>query len=236
MSSENCDHLFCNRATVTLELANYLSPNSCQRGEIFEFWRQWKTHKIFCNFSPHIFVLLKTMKRTKFEKYVSRYKDLVYSQAFYFTGDSAEAQDITQEVLLKFWHHLESLSSKSAKSWLIKVTRNLCIDHSRKRREIAMAQMNASENGKLERFELENVDDSPDPEVAMERIDLQERLRIAIGKLPEKIRETIILREIQGFTYEEIAEALDIPLNSVKVYLHRGRKSLIKYLKPLCEE
>ena len=176
------------------------------------------------------------MKRIKFEKYVSRYKDFVYSQAYYFTGNSADAQDITQEVLVKFWHHFESVDSKSTKSWLIKVTRNLCIDHSRKRREIAMARMNPSENSGDEHFELENIDDSPGPDIAMERTDLQMRLKIAIGKLPEKIREAIILREIQGFSYEEIAEALEIPLNSVKVYLHRGRKSLIKILKPLCEE
>ena len=176
------------------------------------------------------------MKSSKFEKYVSRYKDLVYSQAYYFTGNSADAQDITQEVLLKLWHHVESVNSKSAKSWLIKVTRNLCIDYSRKRREIAMTQMNPSGNGKDERFELENVDDSPGPDVALERIDFHERLKIAIGQLPEKIRETIILREIQGFSYEEIAETLDIPLNSVKVYLHRGRKLLIKFLRPIYEE
>ncbi|NOZ60313.1 MAG: sigma-70 family RNA polymerase sigma factor [Calditrichaeota bacterium] len=174
------------------------------------------------------------MKRIKFEKYVSQYKDLVYTQAYYFTGNSADAQDIAQEALVKLWRHFGNLSKKSVKSWLTKVTRNLCIDYSRKRREMVMDQI--SQHAEGEHFQSQNPAEPSRPDDELELADLQSHLKSAIGKLPEKIRETIILREIQGFSYEEIADALNIPLNSVKVYLHRGRKLLAKFLKPIYED
>ena len=170
------------------------------------------------------------MKKTKFKIYVSRYKDLVYSQAYYFTNNAEDADDITQDVLIKLWHHLDSISHRAMKSWLLKVTKNLCIDRSRKKRELTASVVAA--NSERNEFQLESVDEGNTPEEQMIFWDNRARLMAAIQKLPEKVRTVIIMREIQDLKYEEIAKTLDMPINSVKVYLHRGRKMLFDFLKP----
>lgn len=170
------------------------------------------------------------MKKKLFKKNVAQYKDLIYSQAFYFTGNSDDAADITQEVLLKLWNHLERIEQKAMKSWLLKVTRNLCIDYSRKKREVAASFVapNSDENESL----LDRLDDGLDPEQNAINLDLKDKIELAIQKLPLKIRDVVIMREIHDFKYEDIATAMEMPVNSVKVYLHRGRKMLFNYLKP----
>ena len=167
------------------------------------------------------------MKKTQFKKLVARYKDIVYSHAYYFTGNNDDAADITQEVLLKLWHHLDKIAPGAMKSWLLKVTRNLCIDCSRQKREIAFSTMTNSA-----KFELEQIDASLNPEEETINIDAKDRILNAIQKLPPKIKDVIIMREIHDLKYEDIAASMDIPINSVKAYLHRGRKLLVNYLKP----
>lgn len=174
------------------------------------------------------------MKKTQFKKHVARYKDLVYSQAYYFTGNAEDAADITQEVLLKLWHNMDKISSASMKCWLLKVTRNLCIDYSRRKKELAFSLItNQSDDGE---FELSCVDDGMNPEQDVINMDLKDQILNAIQKLPPKIKNVIIMREINDLKYEDIASSMDIPINSVKAYLHRGRKLLFNYLKPYYQQ
>jgi RNA polymerase sigma factor (sigma-70 family) len=170
------------------------------------------------------------MKKTQFKKFVARYKDLIYSHAYYFTGNTDDAADITQEVLLKLWHHLDKIAPGAVKSWLLKVTRNLCIDHSRQKREVAFSTLTNSSN--TERLELDQIEAGLNPEEETINIDAKDRILNAIQKLPPKIKDVIIMREIHDLKYEDIASSMDLPMNSVKVYLHRGRKLLFEYLKP----
>ena len=169
------------------------------------------------------------MKKTKFKIYVSQYKDLIYSQAYYFTKSTEDAQDITQDVLIKLWHHLDNVPRRSAKSWLLKVTKNLCIDHSRKRRELAVSAIAVNSDG--DEMSLEQEDYGLNPEQETINLDSKERIMSAIHRLPEKVKNVVIMREIQDLKYDDIASALEIPINSVKVYLHRGRKLLFEHLK-----
>ena len=170
------------------------------------------------------------MKKAKFKIYVSRYKDLIYSQAYYFNKNAEDARDITQDVLIKLWHNLDHVPRKSAKAWLVRVTKNLCIDHRRKKREITASAIcaNAGENEIL----FDGVDDCLNPEQQAINLDSKNQIITAIQKLPDKIKNVIIMREIQDLKYEDIAAALEMPINSVKVYLHRGRKLLFEQLKP----
>ena len=170
------------------------------------------------------------MKKTKFKIYVSQYKDLIYSQAFYFTKSSEDAQDITQDVLIKLWHHLDKVPRASAKAWLLRVTKNLCIDHSRRKRELVASAMAVNSDG--DEFLLEQEDYGLNPEQETINLDSKERIMTAIHKLPEKVKNVVIMREIQDLKYDDIAAALEMPINSVKVYLHRGRKLLFEQLKP----
>ncbi len=170
------------------------------------------------------------MKKTQFKKLVARYKDLIYSHAYYFMGNKDDAADITQEVLLRFWHHLDKIAPGAIKSWLIKVTRNLCIDHSRQKKELAFSTLIDSSNP--DNAELEQIETGLNPEEQTINSEAQYRILCAIQKLPPKIKDVIIMREIHDLTYEDIASSMDVPMNSVKVYLHRGRKLLFEYLKP----
>ena len=155
---------------------------------------------------------------------------MIYSQAYYFSKNAEDAKDITQDVLIKLWHNLDKVPRKTAKSWLMKVTKNLCIDYSRRKREIVVTTIAVNSNG--EKFQLEQQDCQSNPEQETINLDLKNCLMNAIHKLPETIRNVIIMREIQDLKYNDIASALEMPINSVKVYLHRGRKLLFKELKP----
>ncbi|MFZ5517860.1 MAG: RNA polymerase sigma factor [Candidatus Zhuqueibacterota bacterium] len=170
------------------------------------------------------------MKKNLFNKNVAQYKDLIFSQAYYFTGNTDDAADVTQDVLLKLWNYQERIEPNAVKSWLLKVTRNLCIDLSRRRNELPASRLgaNADEQESL----LDQAPDETNPEQIAIQMDLKDKLFQAIQTLPPKIKDAIIMREIHDQKYEDIAAAMDIPVNSVKVYLHRGRKMLFKYLQP----
>ena len=167
------------------------------------------------------------MKRSRFKKAVNTYKNVIYSQAFYFTGNREDAEDITQEVLLRLWNHLENINMSSIKAWLMKVTKNICIDLSKKKKRILTDSFDNNEELSL----CEIIpDDAPGPEKQLINKDLKERITGLINKLPENIRSIVIMRDIQRLKYAEIAEVAEISINSVKVNLHRGRKLLLKDL------
>ncbi|MBC8183660.1 RNA polymerase sigma factor [candidate division KSB1 bacterium] len=170
------------------------------------------------------------MKKTKYKIYISQYKDLIFCQAYYFTKCTEDAQDITQDVLIKLWHNLDSVPRKSAKAWLLRVTKNLCIDHSRRKRELVASAVAVNSDG--DEFQLELEDCGLNPEQETINLDSKERIMDAIHQLPDKIKNVVIMREIQDLKYDDIAAALEMPINSVKVYLFRGRKLLFEQLKP----
>jgi RNA polymerase sigma-70 factor (ECF subfamily) len=172
------------------------------------------------------------MKKKKFRQYTARYKDLIYSQAYYFTRNREDAADITQEVLLKMWLHFNDESGgASIHSWLLRVTKNQCIDHVRRKREPVLSSYSNPHDaaGHVQ----EPTDSGASPEQQVLELDLRRCLEAAIEKLPPKIRMVVIMREIHYHSYREIADALDLPLNSVKVCLHRGRKMIFEHLKRL---
>lgn len=171
------------------------------------------------------------MNQSQFKIYVAHYKDVIYSQAYYFTGSAMDAADITQEVLIKLWHHFEKIPAAALKSWVLKVTHNSCIDFQRRQKHLTYSlPMNPADS---EDPDAMVADKEPNPEAIVINLDLRENIMKAVLRLPPIIRQVIIMREIHELKYEEIAAALDIPLNSVKVYVHRGRKLLFRYLKPL---
>ena len=171
------------------------------------------------------------MRRLRFKRIVGQHKDRIYTQAYYFLGSHDEAEDVTQEVLLRIWERLDHLPRKHTTAWIMKVTRNLCIDYIRRRqRTVRLFDVEDSEEEPQDRLEVVS-----DPEVEVERSDMQRQIEREILELPEPLRSVVILREIQGLKYEEVARTMDIPLNSVKVYLHRGRRILREKLRHLFE-
>lgn len=163
----------------------------------------------------------------RFERLVRQYQHRVYGFAVYFLGRPAEAEDVTQDVLLKLWQHLDEVDEERLIGWLMRVSRNVCIDRLRRRRAYRAAVVPAPDD--LSDF----AGDEPMPDDLAEAADFEMRLSQAVGRLAEPYRSIVILREVQDLKYEEIAGAMNLPLNTVKVYLHRGRKMLREHLHDL---
>lgn len=156
----------------------------------------------------------------RFERQVREHQDQVYGFACSLLRNDVTAQDITQDVFIKLWEHREDVDYDRALPWLMRVTRNACIDELR-RQQTRQRTMTVDTDG-LSRAESER----PLPDSNTETADFKEHLNNALDEIDEPYRSVVVLREIQDMKYQEIADTLDMPLNTVKVYIHRGRKKL----------
>ncbi|NND34312.1 MAG: RNA polymerase sigma factor [Saprospiraceae bacterium] len=141
-------------------------------------------------------------------------KDKLYRFALRIVKDSPEAEDIVQEIMIKVWDKREDWSSwSSLEAMCMTMTRNLAIDRTRsKHRKVTDLP---------EGYDM--VADSATPEQAASSKDMMNHIRHIIDQLPEKQKSIIQLRDVEGYTYKEIAELLEIPLSQVKVGVHRAR-------------
>ncbi len=163
-----------------------------------------------------------------FEEIVRAHESTVYRLALRQLGSREDAEDAAQEVFLKAYTSLKSFRGESKLSvWLYRITNNVCIDQLRRRREtVSLSAVN--EDG--EPLEMEIPDERCDPEALTERKDLREQVGKALKRLPPEAREILLLREIGGQSYEEIAETLDLDIGTVKSRLFRARKRLCALL------
>lgn len=164
---------------------------------------------------------------TGIEEVVARYQRRVFTFARYFLGQKEEAEDVTQEVLIRLWRNADGLDPGRIGAWLTRVTRNACYDRLRQRRTAAAVVAPGVDPELAE----ETPSAAPDPAAQIEAADFQRRLLGALGRLEEPYRSVLLLREVQDLKYQEISEALGLPLNTVRVYIHRGRQRLREQLK-----
>ena len=165
-----------------------------------------------------------------FEELVLEYEKKVYNVALRMLNNSEDAADMTQEAFIKAYNSLSSFRGDSKFSvWLTRIVSNLCLDfmRSRNRRPTVSLSME-DEDG--EDVQLDIADTSQSPEQLLERSLTRESVRRGLQSLPEDYREILLLREIQGLSYDEIAAALDIEVGTVKSRIFRGRKKLCDYL------
>lgn len=158
----------------------------------------------------------------RFAKLVDTHRDRIFSLACYLLNNREEAEDVTQEVLLRMWQHMDSLDEDRAGAWLMRVTRNACIDAYR-RKAVLTKIMDVNSDGHSYQ---QASDKTAAPDAAAELSEFQSHLRDAIAVLPEPHRSIVVYRAINELKYDEIANILELPLNTVKVYLHRARKML----------
>ena len=158
------------------------------------------------------------MTTTEFQAAVLEHKDRVHSYARYLIRDPDEASDIAQECLLRLWRHRETVEPGPAcRNWLLRAAHNLCIDRVRRRSS---------------RMEVRQ-DDAPDPadgrpdalRVA-QSAQAARLLERALGELSDRDRAIVLLREVEGLPYEEIASTLGLNLGTLKATLHRTREKL----------
>ncbi len=154
----------------------------------------------------------------RFERVVLPHLDAAYTLARYLTRDASEAEDAIQEAILRAVRYFHTLRSDAdARAWLLAIVRRECYGGRQKRLEtVAFDDVP----------ELQLVDQAVQPDVAAGRSLVQNRLREAVTALPEGLRETLILRELQQCSYEEIATITDVPLGTVMSRLSRARARL----------
>jgi RNA polymerase sigma-70 factor (ECF subfamily) len=158
------------------------------------------------------------MQEAAFEEAVRSLKDRVHAYAALMLRDAEEARDVTQEALVRLWENWGRVDCDGRRLWLLRTAHNLCIDRLRKR--------------KVRR----EVDDEtllpgqPDPGPGPGRLawagELGSALERCLGSLTEVDRAVVVLREVQGMTYEEIATTLGLPMGTLKARLHRARERL----------
>lgn len=156
-----------------------------------------------------------------FEDILQTHKHRIYSYAYHFLGRREEAEDVTQEVFLRLWRHLPRLEADVVPAWLTTVTRNAAHDSLRRR---------ARSEARTSSADPDRVESGDDPHAVAEDADFRQRLRAALLRIDEPYRSALILREVQGMKYREIAEALEVPVNTVKTHVHRGRRRLRRLL------
>ncbi len=164
------------------------------------------------------------------ETIVRQYNQRIYNLAYRFTGRFDEAEDLTQEIFLKVYRTLSSYRPESGAlmTWMVRVGRNHMIDHYRKfKTERTHTESLEVEYDKAE----ENPARYSSPAQALEQRELSERVHRALLKISEDLREAVILRDLEEFTYEEIADMLRLPLGTVKSRINRGRAELARLLK-----
>ncbi len=159
---------------------------------------------------------------------LAEHKDRVYTYAFYALGEHDEAEDVTQEVLIKLWRHADRVIPARRNAWVMRVAKNAVIDAVRRRQskeKVMTTSMPAEQVANLGTVPVVT------PDASAEQRELREALEEAVSRLEEPYRGVVVMREIQGLTYQEISDALEVPLNTMKVYLHRARKMLRDALK-----
>ena len=160
------------------------------------------------------------------ERIVSRFKRKVFHIAYKFTGRHDDAEDLTQEIFLKVFRSLEKFNRDADFStWLSSVARNYCIDHyraSKREKEVLVDDLVA--------FDLAPAPIGSNPHRALEDRDRRSFLRRGLEALPEKLREAVVLRDLQGLSYQEMAERLGLPEGTVKSRINRGREELSRLL------
>jgi RNA polymerase sigma-70 factor, ECF subfamily len=165
-----------------------------------------------------------------FNQLVLEYQGLAYNVAYTILRDTDSAADATQDSFIKAYRALERYRGGSFKAWLMRVLTNTCYDHLRSRRRHATQSLDAADSAEGE-WSPWLIDRQERPAEYSERQELGRSIRRAIHALPEEQRTVVLLSDVEGFTYEEIAQATGMPIGTVKSRLSRARAHLRDFLQ-----
>jgi len=153
------------------------------------------------------------------DEIVEQHSDRVYRLAYRLTGNRHDAEDLTQEVFVRVFRSLSTYSPGTFEGWLHRITTNLFLDQARRKQRIRFDALSDEREGRLP-----SADRSPADEYASRTFD--DDIEQALAQLPPDFRAAVVLCDVEGLTYEEIAEIMDAKLGTVRSRIHRGRAML----------
>lgn len=164
-----------------------------------------------------------------FGQLMERYEKQVYRQALGLLGHPEDAADVTQEVFFKAWRALPAFQGGSSLStWLYRLTGNAAIDLMRREKK-RRGELSLDDAARC--WDSRLTDPAPTPELALEREELRRAVLRGLGQLSEEHRQVLVLRELNGASYEEIGQALGLSAGTVKSRLARARLALARLLR-----
>jgi RNA polymerase sigma factor (sigma-70 family) len=165
--------------------------------------------------------------REAFNQLVVHYQSLAYNVAYRVLGDADAAADATQDAFLSAYRAISRFRGGSFRSWVMRIVTNACYDQLRVKKRRPTTSIDDREEPDREEW---NVDPGERPEAFVARQELSQAIQRALEILPNEQRTTIILADIQGMSYDEIAETMSTSLGTVKSRLSRARRKMRDYL------
>ena len=171
------------------------------------------------------------MRQMRYKQIFRKHRDQVFGYSFYLLRNREDAEDVTQEVFVNLWRHRNNVDQKKMEAWIMRSTRNRCIDIIRKRQKPL---------SRLQGIEWDDLsfaaDESDSPSAQLEVTETQDSVLRALYLLPEKLQSILLLHYFQDLKLSTISEILEVNVNTVKVSLHRGRKMLKEAIKKHCPD
>jgi RNA polymerase sigma-70 factor (ECF subfamily) len=162
--------------------------------------------------------------RPTFDEVVALYGDKIYTTALRLTGNADDAADLTQDVFERVYRNLDRYEPGTFDGWLYRITRNLFLDRVRRGARIRLVPLSTEEW---------QAPPSPEPGPAdvVERATLEAELEQGLATLSAEFRIAVVLCDVEGLTYDEIATATGWPIGTVRSRIHRGRKTMRDFLR-----
>lgn len=171
-----------------------------------------------------------------FELLINSYDKRAYNIAYRIMGNEEDAKDMAQEALLRVFRSIKDFKGQSSFStWLYRIVTNVCLDELRRRKSEKYVSIDSTIQTDRGEIHMELCSEKETPESAYERVEQRELIANAIRELNEDYRSVIVLRDIQGFSYEEISNMLGCSLGTVKSRINRARTMLRDRLKSSME-
>lgn len=172
--------------------------------------------------------------RAAFNEIVLRYKDRIFNYIYRTIRHSADAEDLTQETFVRAYQSIRSFQVRaSLNTWLFRIATNLCIDYARKQKTCVPAESLSCTAGGPEQGAYRDIpDEALDPQRLLIGRELTHQVEAALAQLPEKLRTALLLYDVEGLSYEEIAAVLECPLGTVKSRIFHARAALRDRIAP----
>lgn len=182
--------------------------------------------------SPDLFLARRAAKGdpAAWDQVVELYGERIYNLALRFTGQTAEAEDLTQDIFLKLYQQLDRYRGDvPLMAWALRLSRNLCIDRYRHLRSRHFGQTLGEDT-------LALLPAEGDPQRNYQKRENCRLVYRGLAKMPDGQAMVIILRDLQGFTYEEVADYFEVPIGTIKSRLNRARQQLVTILEGLVDD